>query len=134
MLVIRKVPSSEDDLCVKVFKLLSDFDGGLKWVEIKTIGNDALFLDRNQCICVVSALEFPVSSKFYILSRWYVRLDKLDKMDRRYNPIPTLSAVWISPTMCFEDRLLPTTYEGAAAGVVNLYRKGMQNRKRLATI
>ncbi|KAL6196973.1 hypothetical protein ACLB2K_032586 [Fragaria x ananassa] len=59
MLVIRKVQSSEDDLCVKVFKLLSDFDGGLKWVEIKTIGNHGLFLDRNQCICVVSALEFP---------------------------------------------------------------------------
>ncbi|KAL6198632.1 hypothetical protein ACLB2K_028421 [Fragaria x ananassa] len=41
--VIRKVQSSEDDLCVKVFKSLSDFDGGLKWVEIKTIGNHALF-------------------------------------------------------------------------------------------
>ncbi|PRQ30030.1 putative F-box domain-containing protein [Rosa chinensis] len=103
LLLIMKGPSSED-LHINVFKLLSDLNNEFKCLKIESIGYDALFLDRNQSICV-SALEFPEChpNSIYFVNGTF-NLEN-QKMHWRYLSIPTLSAIWSSPTICFENRL-----------------------------
>ncbi|XP_021800246.1 putative F-box protein At3g25750 [Prunus avium] len=57
LLLVEKSYSRSWDLAYKVWSAYGD-DGGAQWVEIESIGTDALFLDWNVSMSV-SALDFP---------------------------------------------------------------------------